>query len=113
MTSHMNLTKRVKVLIASSDQAASEFMRSSLSALSQYDSELKTHEALLEKRTAVDPASYDLLVLDVGDGTILETNTAHELRHKFATHPLIVVSEPLTDQRMRLLLKLYGDDWLR
>ena len=38
MTSHMNFTRRIKVLIASGDQAASGFMQNSLSALSQYDS---------------------------------------------------------------------------
>ncbi|MER9410416.1 pilus assembly protein [Mesorhizobium sp. M0589] len=109
----MNFSRRIKVLIASADQAASEFMQSSLSALSQYDSEVKDHGALLDKRMAVDPASYDLLVLDAGDGALLESTVAQELRRKFAALPLIVVSDPLTDQRMRLLLKLNGSDWMR
>ncbi len=101
------------MLIASTDQAASEFMQSSLSALSQYDSDVKGHDALLDKRAAVDPTSYDLLVFDAGDGSLLESSAVQELRRKFAALPLIVVSDPLTDRRMRLLLKLNGNDWVR
>ena len=113
MTSHMNFSRRIKVLIASGDQAASEFMQSSLAALSQYDCEVVGHDALLNKRAAIDPEKFDLLVLDAGDGELLESSTAHDMRRKFSGLPLIVVSDPLSDQRMRLLLKLNGNDWLK
>ena len=113
MTSHMNFTRRIKVLIASADQAASEFMQNSLAALSQYDSQVVGHDDLLGKRTDVDAENFDLLVLDAGDGTLLESSVVQEMRRKFADLPLIIVSEPLTDQRMRLLLKLNGSDWLK
>ncbi len=103
----------MKVLIASADRAASDFMQSSLSALSQFDSEVVPHEALLDRRAALDPQNYDLLVLDAGDGALLESGVAQEMRRKFSQLPLIIVSDPLTDQRMRMLLKLNGSDWLR
>ena len=113
MTSHMNFSRRIKVLIASADQAASDFMQSSLAALSQYDSEVMSHDAILSKKSAVDPDNFDLLVLDAGDGALLESSAAVEMRRKFSAMPLIVISDPLSDERMRLLLKLNGSDWLR
>lgn len=113
MTSLMNYSRRIKVLIASADQTASDFMQNSLSALSQFDAEIVTPEALLARKAKTDQEQFDLFVLDAGDGSLLESSTAQELRRKFSGLPLIVVSEPLNDQRLRLLLKLNGSDWLK
>jgi pilus assembly protein CpaE len=113
MTNLMNFTRRMKILIASSDQSASAFMQDALSALSQFDSEVRPPEVLVDPKRAISPEDFDLLVLDAGDGALLETGMVQELRRKFASMPLIVVSEPLSDQRLRLLLKLNGSDWLK
>ncbi|MCO0638182.1 hypothetical protein M8745_19800, partial [Lutimaribacter sp. EGI FJ00014] len=52
-------------------------------------------------------------VVDVGDGAVLEGGAVTELRRRFAETPLILVSELLSDQRMRLLFRLNGNDWLK
>ena len=88
----------MKVLIASADRAVSEFMQSSLAALSQFDSEVVGLDALLDRRAALDPQNFDLLVLDAGDGSLLESSAAQDMRRKFSQLPLIIVSDPLTDQ---------------
>ena len=112
MTTQMIFSRRIKVLVISTDRVASNFMQSSLSALSQYDCEVVGHDAL-RKSGGPDLASFDLVVLDAGDGALLETGLGQELRRRLPEKPLIVVTEPLTDQRMRLLLKLNATDWLK
>jgi pilus assembly protein CpaE len=112
MTTQMIFSRRLKVLVVSTDRIASNFMQSALAALSQYDSEIASHDALL-KRGGPDLSSFDLIVFDAGDGALLETGLGQELRRRLPDLPLIVVTEPLSDQRMRLLLKLNANDWLK
>ena len=112
MTTHMNFTRKAKILIVSTDQATAEFMESSLLALSTYESERVTFEALSNPRNPLKPENYDLLLMDVGDGAVLEGGAISEIRKKFASTPLILVSEVLSDQRMRMLFRLNANDWL-
>lgn len=105
--------QRAKVLIASADKESAEFMQNALSVLSQFDPEIVDRNKLTREKTVVDPASYDILILDAGKGEFLESGAAQELRDLFPRIPLIVVSEPLEDEHMRLLLKLNSADWLK
>lgn len=109
----MNFTNRVRVLICSGDEQAAGFMQSALGALSQYDSELAPLASLTGDKRTLAPADFDLFILDVEDGTMLENPAVQELRRQSPNTPLIVVSEALSDQRMRLLFRLNGNDWLR
>ncbi|MBS3648103.1 pilus assembly protein [Pseudaminobacter sp. 19-2017] len=113
MTTHMNFTRKAKILIVSTDRASAEFMESSLLALSTYEPEHVTFEALSNPRNTLKAENYDLLLMDVGDGAVLEGGAISEVRKKFASTPLILLSEVLSDQRMRMLVRLNANDWLR
>ena len=65
---------------------------------------------LLASATA---SKHDLIVLDVGDGAMLEDSRFQAARDKLAGIPLIVVSEALTPERVRQVVRLQAADWLR
>lgn len=113
MTSQMNLSRRVRVLICSDDRDTAAFMQSSLAALSQYDGELIPLASLLDHAKPGAPEDFDLAVIDVGDGAMLESSAVFELRRRISETPLIVISEQLDDSRLRQLFRLNGNDWLR
>lgn len=58
-------------------------------------------------------SKHDLIVLDVGDGAMLEDSRFQTARDKLAGVPLIVVSEALAPERVRQVVKLQAADWLR
>ena len=86
MTTHMNFTRKAKILIVSTDRASAEFMENSLLALSTYEPEHVTFEALSNPRNTLKADIYDLLLMDVGDGAALEDGAISEVRKKFAKH---------------------------
>ncbi|THK35412.1 pilus assembly protein [Ensifer sp. MPMI2T] len=112
MTAHMNFVASTKILVLSDDAAAASFMLDTFGSLSRYDVHHMALKALGEKGR-LDPSEFGLIVLDVDNGEMLNRPEVFSFRTSHRSIPLIVVSEDLPDDRLRLLFRLNGNDWLK
>ncbi|MEY9832645.1 Flp pilus assembly CpaE family ATPase [Sinorhizobium fredii] len=112
MTAHMNFVATTKILVLSDDAAAASFMLDTFGSLSRYDVRHLALKALGEKGR-VDPTQFDMIVLDVDNGDVLQQPELIAFRTNNRNIPLVVVSEELADDRLRLLFRLNGNDWLK
>ncbi|MDK1490773.1 pilus assembly protein [Sinorhizobium sp. 7-81] len=112
MTAHMNFVASTKILVLSDDAAAASFMLDTFGSLSRYDVRHLALKAFGEKGR-LDPAQFDLIVLDVDNGDMLNQPELFSFRAGHRNIPLIVVSEDLPDDKLRLLFRLNGNDWLK
>ncbi|CAN7212137.1 pilus assembly protein [Pararhizobium sp. LjRoot235] len=112
MTAHMNFVASTKILVLSDDAAAASFMLDTFGSLSRYD---VRHMALSALRDAgrADLAQFNLIVLDVDNGDMLSHPELFTFRNSHRNTPLVVVSEELPDDMLRLLFRLNGNDWLK
>ncbi|MBB5535538.1 pilus assembly protein [Rhizobium giardinii] len=112
MTAHMNFAATTKILVLSDDAAAASFMLDTFGSLSRYD---VRHMAVMAVKDAarIDVAQFNLIVLDVDDGEMLTHPELFAFRSKHRSTPLVVVSEDLPDDKLRLLFRLNGNDWLK
>lgn len=87
-------------------------MLDTFGSLSRYD---VRHMALAALGDAgrFDPAQFNLIVLDVDDGEMLSRPELLAFRNHNRNIPLVVVSEDLADDMLRLLFRLNGNDWLK
>jgi pilus assembly protein CpaE len=108
----MNFVASTKILVLSDDAAAASFMLDTFGSLSRYD---VRHMALTALGDAgrLDAAQFNLIVLDVDDGEMLNHPELFAFRSKHRNTPLVVVSEELPDDMLRLLFRLNGNDWLK
>ncbi len=111
MTAHMNIVTAARILVLSDDAAAASFMLDTFGSLSRYDVRHSSLKALTE--AGFDPAQYDLIVLDVDNGEPLRRSEIFTFRATYRDIPLVVVSEDLPDDMLRLLFRLNGKDWLK
>ncbi|MBX4950547.1 pilus assembly protein [Rhizobium binae] len=112
MTAHMNIAASTKILVLSDDAAAASFMLDTFGSLSRYDVRHLALKALGEKGR-FDPTQFDLIVLDVDRGESLQRPELFTFRASYRDIPLVVVSEDLPDDMLRLLFRLNGNDWLK
>ncbi|PDT82375.1 pilus assembly protein [Sinorhizobium sp. BJ1] len=112
MTAHMNFVATTKILVLSDDAAAASFMLDTFGSLSRYDVRHMALKALVEKGR-IDPTQFDMIVLDVDNGEVLQQPELFSFRTNNRNIPLVVVSEELANDRMRLLFRLNGNDWLK
>jgi pilus assembly protein CpaE len=112
MTAHVNFAASTKILILSDDAAAASFMLDTFGSLSRYDVSHMTLAALVDAGR-FDPAQFNLIVLDVDNGEVLSRPELLAFRNRHRNIPLVVVSEDLRDDMLRLLFRLNGDDWLK
>ncbi|MBB3352472.1 pilus assembly protein [Rhizobium lentis] len=112
MTAHMNIAASAKILVLSDDAAAASFMLDTFGSLSRYDVRHFSLKALGEKGR-LDPTQFDLIVLDVDNGSLLQQPELFSFRTAYRDIPLVVVSEDLPDDMLRLLFRLNGNDWLK
>ncbi|MBX4959658.1 pilus assembly protein [Rhizobium lentis] len=112
MTAHMNIAASTKILVLSDDAAAASFMLDTFGSLSRYDVRHLSLKALGEKGR-FDPTQFDLIVLDVDNGKLLQQPELFTFRTSYRDIPLVVVSEDLPDDMLRLLFRLNGNDWLK
>ncbi|TCN32665.1 pilus assembly protein [Sinorhizobium americanum] len=112
MTAHMNFVATTKILVLSDDAAAASFMLDTFGSLSRYDVRHMALKALGEKGR-IDPTQFDMIVLDVDNGDVLQRPELIAFRTNNRNIPLVVVSEELRDDRLRLLFRLNGNDWLK
>ncbi|MEY9196083.1 MinD/ParA family protein [Sinorhizobium sp. CCBAU 05631] len=112
MTAHMNFVATTKILVLSDDAAAASFMLDTFGSLSRYDVRHMALKALGEKGR-VDTTQFDMIVLDIDNGEVLQRPELIAFRSNNRNIPLVVVSEELRDDRLRLLFRLNGNDWLK
>lgn len=108
----MNFVASTKILVLSDDAAAASFMLDTFGSLSRYD---VRHMALAALKDAgrADLAQFNLIVLDVDNGEMLTRPELFTFRNAHRNTPLVVVSEDLPDDMLRLLFRLNGNDWLK
>ncbi len=108
----MNFAASTKILILSDDAAAASLMLDTFGSLSRYD---VRHMALtaLGEAGRFDPTQFNLIVLDVDDGEMLSRPELLAFRNRHRNIPLVVISEDLADDMLRLLFRLNGNDWLK
>ncbi len=87
-------------------------MLDTFGSLSRYDVRHLALKALGEKGR-FDPTQFDLIVLDLDKGELLHHPEVFAFRTSYRDIPLVVVSENLPDDMLRLLFRLNGNDWLK
>lgn len=112
MTAHMNFATTTKILVLSDDAAAASLMLDTFGSLSRYE---VRHMALAALADAgrFDPTQFNLIVLDVDNGEMLNRPGLLAFRTSHRNIPLVIVSEDLPDEMLRPLFRLNGDDWLK
>lgn len=86
-------------------------MEGLFSSLASYDLKKCTQRELANSN-GIDPETLDIAILDVGDGSILEDPEFLKIRSKLGRLPIIFISEELSQEKIRQLIKLDGADWL-
>ncbi|MBP1887568.1 pilus assembly protein [Sinorhizobium mexicanum] len=112
MTAHMNFAASTKILVLSDDAAAASFMLDTFGSLSRYEVRHMALKALGEA-ARFDPTQFNLIVLDVDNGEMLNRPELFAFRGRHRDIPLVVVSEDLPNEMLRLLFRLNGNDWLK
>ena len=112
MNVSVGLTGRSRVLVCSSDAEALRMMESVFSSLAAYDMVTEQLSSLMAKKV-IDTDSFDIAIMDVGDGQILDDQRFVELRSKFGKAPVVFISDELRTERMRQLIRLDGTDWMQ
>ncbi|MBB4186185.1 pilus assembly protein CpaE [Sinorhizobium terangae] len=112
MTAHMNFVASTKILVLSDDAAAASFMLDTFGSLSRYEVRHMALKALGDSAW-FDPTQFNLIVLDVDNGEMLNRPEFFAFRGRHRDIPLVVVSEDLPNEMLRLLFRLNGNDWLK
>lgn len=102
---------RSHVLMCSQDEQSSKMMESVFSSLASYELTNCTPDELGEKGR-VDPDGFDIAILDVGDGTVLDDPEFLKMRNSLGKLSVLFISGELDQQHIRQLMKLDGADWL-
>lgn len=111
MNVNVSVIGRSRILICSHDAEALRVMSAVFSSLAAYDTEIESIDQLTSRET-FDPEAFDLAIIDVGDGSVLDNDRFRQARERVGKTPVIFISEALGNERMRQLIKLDGIDWL-
>ncbi|MDX8509842.1 AAA family ATPase [Mesorhizobium captivum] len=102
--------KRKQVALFSSDANFRHDVTTRLDALAIYDVRVSEAAEFL-KGPPVD-ARPGIIILDLGSGELLGNNALVEARSAWASVPLIAVSDELTSEQTRVLVRMNASDWL-
>lgn len=108
----MTFSETTKILVVSDDQAASSFMMDAFASMSRFEAKHLSVDEFL-KPDSFEAGAFNLVVLDVHDGAALERDELVAFRTRHREMPLVVVSEELPADLMRLVFRLNGADWLK
>lgn len=111
MNIDLNVTGKASILLFSSDAESIRSLTNTFSALSSFEIESKSLSELNGK-IVIDRELFDVAIVDLGDGSILDGAAIFNLRSRLPNLPMIFISEPLSQERMRAVVKLDGADWL-
>ncbi|MEP9395933.1 pilus assembly protein [Mesorhizobium sp. KR2-14] len=104
-------TRRKQIALYTADPQFRREIASRLEALSIYDVQGAEPEAFLKGLAG--GGHPNLIILDVGQGEILEKPGLMEARAAWSHVPLIAISAELRPEQMRNLVRLNASDWLR
>lgn len=99
-----------RIKLFSDSAAVRDEVNAALSALSHYIVEPHDLKSLLEGRESASGA--ELVILDVGDGSCLDSGDVHAARQRFARVPLLVISDDLEQEHVRSIMHLDACDLL-
>lgn len=102
--------RRQSIFVVSDDAEFQQQVRSRLSTVPDYDINESSVAKALSSRNSL---GADLVLFEVGDGSILDSPKLLDFRRSFTTAPFIVVSGELSAEHIRRLVQLSGADWLR
>lgn len=103
---------RSQILMFSQDSQASEMMKNTFSSLSSYQLTSCSLEELGVVNGEIDPEAFDVAILDVGDGSVLDDPDFLRIRNSLGKLSVLFISDELDQQHIRQLMKLDGEDWL-
>ncbi|RUW85683.1 AAA family ATPase [Mesorhizobium sp. M1E.F.Ca.ET.063.01.1.1] len=103
-------TKRKQVALFSSDANFTRDVTTRLDALAIYD--VKVSEAVEFLKGPPVDARPGIIILDLGSGDLLGQPGVVEARSKWASVPLIAISDELTSEQTRVLVRMNASDWL-
>jgi len=104
-------TRRKRIALYSGDPNLRREISTRLDSLAIYDVQVEEAAAFLEGPKGEGKPS--VVILDVGDGTLLENARLMEARAEWTNVPLIALSGELPPERIRTLVRLNAADWLR
>lgn len=99
------------VLLSTQDQDAGKVMEDVFSSLSSYQLTTCSLEDIGDSEL-IDPEAFDIAILDVGDGSVLDDPEFQKIRDGLGKLSVLFISDELDQQRIRQLIKLDGADWL-
>lgn len=103
--------KRVsRIKLYSDSEKVREQVYGALSALSHYVVEPHDLSGLLDGSESA--AGAELVILDVGDGTCLDSGEIHTARQRFPRIPLLVIADDLEQEHVRSIMHLDARDLL-
>ncbi len=79
MNVNVDVTGRSRILICSDDAEALRVMSNVFSSLSAYDTEIESVDQFTSRET-FDPESFEIAIIDVGDGSVLDNDTFRKAR---------------------------------
>ncbi|MER8844167.1 AAA family ATPase [Mesorhizobium australicum] len=103
-------TKRKQVALFSSDPNFKRDVATRLDALAIYDVRVAETGDFLKGPPA--DTRPGIVILDLGNGELLGNAGIVEARALWATVPLIAVSDELTSEQTRVLVRMNASDWL-
>ncbi len=103
-------TKRKQVALFSSDPNFKRDVATRLDALAIYDVRISETDEFLKGPPA--DTRPGIVILDLGGGELLGKPGIVEARALWATVPLIAVSDELTSEQTRVLVRMNASDWL-
>ncbi|RWL47251.1 MAG: pilus assembly protein [Mesorhizobium sp.] len=103
-------TKRKQVALFSADPNFKRDVTTRLDALAIYDVKISDAAEFL-KGPPVD-SRPGIIILDLGHGELLGNPAIVEARAAWASVPLIAISDELTSEQTRVLVRMNASDWL-
>jgi pilus assembly protein CpaE len=111
MNMNLRTVGRSHILICSQDRDAVRTIDNTISSLAAFDTTVMPLDALLQNKP-IDIDNFDAVIIDIGNGAVLDNPRLAEARGRFGKVPVIFVSDELAPERMRRLIRLDGADWL-
>ncbi|MEX0346092.1 MAG: pilus assembly protein [Rhizobiaceae bacterium] len=102
---------RTRLLVFSSDAETTRRLETIISSLALFDADIRDFSAF-SRVGEKDLLKYDILVVDVDDGALLENSEFNAARVRIGKTPVVFLSRALAPEQMRVLMRLDGADWI-
>lgn len=102
---------RAAIAVYSADRGLRDTIAGYLGGAGGYQAMLADTDAFLSGRTS-QPAPA-AIILDVGDGSLLEDTRLQAARERWGAVPIVAISQDMSPDRARQLVRLRAVDWLQ